>query len=133
MNKKQAYLMGANMVAQSNRDVAQSNRDLGNLIAKSNKEYNEKLEEISKAEIKSKNRVDISLEEYETMKKQIEWLEYEVYRLQNIMKKIEIPYDLDIIPDSIETTYCDDHLNFRKIFNIRFAVDDFEIKKNCFY
>ena len=126
MNKKQAYLMGANM-------VAQSNRDLGNLITESNREYARKLKEISDAEIKSKDRVDITLEEYETMKKQIEWLEYEVHRLQNIMKKIEIPYDLDIIPDSIETTYCDDYLNFRKIFNIRFAVDDFEIKKNCFY
>lgn len=126
MNKKQAYLIGANM-------VAQSNRDLGNLIAKSNKEYNEKLEEISKAEIKSKNRVDISLEEYETMKKQIEWLEYEVRRLQSIFEKIEFPFNLDVIPDSIETTYCNDHSNFRRIFNIRFAVDDFEIKKNCFY
>lgn len=126
MNKKQAYLMGANM-------VAQSNRDLGNLIAESNREYARKLKEISDAEIKSKDRVNITLEEYETMKKQIEWLEYEVRRLQSIFEKIEIPYDLDIIPDSIETTYCDDHLNFRKIFNIRFAVDDFEIKKNCFY
>ena len=126
MNKKQVYLMGANM-------VAQSNRDLGNLIAKSNREYNEKLEEISKAEIKSKNRVDISLEEYETMKKQIEWLEYEVRRLQSIFEKIEFPFNLDVIPDSIETTYCNDHLNFRKIFNIQFAVDDFEVKRKCFY
>ena len=126
MNKNQAYLMGANM-------VAQSNRDLGNLIAESNREYTRKLKEISDAEIKSKDRVNITLEEYETMKKHIEWLEYEVRRLQSIFEKIEIPYDLDIIPDSIETTYCDDHLNFRKIFNIRFAVDDFEIKKNCFY
>jgi len=133
MNKKQVYLMGANMVAQSNRDVAQSNRNLGNLIAKSNREYNEKLEEISKAEIKSKNRVDISLEEYETMKKQIEWLEYEVRRLQSIFEKIEFPFNLDVIPDSIETTYCNDHLNFRKIFNIQFAVDDFKFKRKCFY
>lgn len=126
MNKKQAYLIGANM-------VAQSNRDLGNIIAESNREYNEKLEEISKAEIKSKNRVDISLEEYETMKKQIEWLEYEVRRLQSIFEKIEFPFNLDVIPDSIETTYCNDHLNFRKIFNIQFAVDDFEVKRKCFY
>lgn len=126
MNRKQAYLIGADM-------IVQSNRDLGNIIAKSNKEYAEKLEEISKAEIKSKDRVDITLEEYETMKKQIEWLDYEVHRLHAILKKIEVPYELDIIPDSIETTYCDDHLNFRKIFNVRFAVDDWEVKRNCFY
>ena len=49
--------------------IAQSNKDLGHVIAKSNKEYAEKLKEISEAEIKSKNRVDITLEEYETMKK----------------------------------------------------------------
>lgn len=126
MNKKQAYLIGANM-------VAQSNRDLGNLIAESNREYARKLKEISDAEIKSKDRVNITLEEYETMKKQIEWLEYEVRRLQSIFEKIEFPFNLDVIPDSIETTYCNDHLNFRKIFNIQFAVDNFEVKRKCFY
>ena len=126
MNRKQAYLIGAGM-------IAKSNRDLGNVIAESNREYAKKLEEISKAEIKSKDRVDITLEEYETMKKNIEWLEYEVHRLQAILKKIEVPYELDIIPDSIETTYCDDHFNFRKIFNVRFAYNDWEVKRNCFY
>ena len=126
MNRKQAYLIGADM-------IAKSNRDLGNVIAESNREYAKKLEEISKAEIKSKDRVDITLEEYESLKNQVKWLEYEVHRLQSIMKKIEIPYDLDIIPDSIETTYCDDHYNFRKIFNVRFAYNDLGFKKNCFY
>ena len=126
MNKKQAYLIGADI-------IAQSNRDLGNVIAESNKEYAKKLEDISKAEIKSKDRVDIPLEEYETMKKHIEWLNWEVHRLQSILEKIEVPFDLDIIPDSIRTSYCNDPANCRKIFNVEFAYDDWDIKRSCFY
>lgn len=126
MDRNLAYLIGADM-------IVQGNRDLGNVIAKSNREYAEKLEKISKAEIKSKDRVNITLEEYENMKKQIERLDYEVCRLQSILKKIEVPFELDIIPDSIETNYCTDHLNFRKIFNVRFAYNDWEVNRNCFY
>ena len=117
MNRNLVYVIGANM-------IAQSNRDLGNVIAESNREHGRKLEEISKAEIKARDRVDITLEEYESMKNQIKWLDYEVHRLQSIFEKIQVPYELDIIPDSIETTYCTDHLNFRKIFNVRFAYND---------
>lgn len=125
MNKTMAYLIGTDM-------IAKSNRDLGNVIAESNREYAKKLEEISKSEIKSKDRVDITLEKYESMKKQIEWLDCEVRRLQSILKKIEVPFELDIIPDSIETAYCDDYLNRRKIFNVRFAYNDWEVKRNGF-
>ena len=123
MRRDLAYLMGANT-------IAQSNRDLGNTIAKSNRELGEKLEDISKAEIKSKDRVDIPLEMYESMKEQIDSLTYEVERLRDILVRIDIPLHLDIIPNSIETSYCKDHLNYKRIFNIRFAVDEGEMRRN---
>lgn len=122
MTKKTAYLMGANM-------IAESNRQLGSSIRQSNRELGEKLENISKAEIKSKNRVDISLEEYENMKNKIKSLSYEVDRLTKILTRIDVPLDKDIIPDSIKTCWCEDYWNNRVKFIIEFAVDNFDLKE----
>ena len=116
MKRSFAHLMGADM-------IAQSNRELGNDILKSNKELGDRLKSISEAEIKSKNRVDIALEEYEYMKDKIKSLSYEVDRLSNILKRIEVPLDEKIIPDSIITYWCDNHADFKRKFRIEFEVD----------
>ena len=120
MNKKLSYLMSANM-------IAQSNKILGNDILNANKELGEKLEAISNAEIKSKDRVDISLEEYEKMKREIKSLSSEVYRLSRILERIDVPLDKEIIPDSIRTYWCDDALHCRHKFIVEFAIDDFNL------
>lgn len=122
MKKSVAYLLGADM-------IAQSNRELGNDIVRSNRELGEKLENISKAEIKSKDRIDISLEEYESMKSQIKSLSYTVDKLSSILERIEVPLDKEIIPDSIRTFWCDDSMNFRRIFRVEFAIDDFDLRE----
>lgn len=122
MKKSTAFLMGAEMFTQS------YNR-LGNNILNANRELGEKLETISNAEIKSKDRVDISLAEYEKMKSKIRALSYEVDRLTHILKRIEVPLDKEIIPDSIETYWSEDAVNRRHIFNVRFAVNDFDLMK----
>ena len=116
-----AHLLGADT-------IAQSNRELGNDIIRSNRELGERLDNISKAEIKSKDRVDISLEEYESMKTKIKSLSYEVDRLSSILEKIEVPLDKEIIPDSIQTCWCDDIRNNRHIFRVEFAIDNFDLK-----
>ena len=122
-----AHLLGADT-------IAQSNRELGNDILRSNRELGERLDNISKAEIKSKDRVDISLEEYENMKNQIGSLSYEVNRLSNILKRIEVPLDKEIIPDSIQTCWCNDIRSNRHIFRVEFAIDHFDLRglKNIF-
>ena len=127
MKKGLAHLLGMDT-------IAQSNRELGNDIIRSNKELGEKLKSISDAEIKSKDRVDISLEEYESMKAEIKELKYQVDRLSNILKRIEAPLDKEIIPDSIRTCWCDDIMNCRHIFRVEFAIDNFNLKglKNIF-
>lgn len=112
-----AHLLGADT-------LAQSNRELGNDILRSNRELGEKLDNISKAEIKSKDRVDISLEEYENMKNQINSLSYEVDRLSSILKRIEVPLDEKIIPDSIVTYWCDNHSAFKRKFIVEFEIDE---------
>ena len=109
--------------------IAQSNRELGNDILRSNREFGEKLKSISDAEIKSKDRVDISLEEYEYMKNTIKSLSYEVDRLSNILNRIEAPLDKEIIPDSVQTYWCDDAIRFRRIFRVEFAINNFDLKR----
>ena len=120
MKRSFAYLMGADM-------IAQSNRRLGNDILKSNRELGDRFESISEAEIKSKDRVDITLEEYENMKNKINSLSYEVDKLRNILERIEAPIDKEIIPDSIKTCWCDDIRNNRHIFRVEFAIDNFDL------
>lgn len=107
--------------------LTNSNNRLGNDIVNANRELAEKLESISNAEIKSKDRVDISLEEYENMKAEISSLSCEVYELRNILKRIDVPLDKKIVPDSIKTCWCEDAVNHRHIFNVRFAVNDIDL------
>ena len=117
MKMSVTHLLGADM-------IAQSNRELGNDIIRSNRELGDKLKSISNAEIKSKDRVDIILEEYESMKTEIKDLRHQVNRLCAIFEKIEAPIDRDIIPESVHTWWCDDHINFRRIFRVEFAIND---------
>lgn len=116
MKKCIARLMGADM-------IAQSNRELGVDILRSNRELGETLKSISDAEIKSRDRVNITLEEYEHMKDKIKSLSYEVERLSDILGRIEAPLDEKIIPDSIVTYWCDNHKDFKRKFRIEFDVD----------
>lgn len=116
MKRSVAHLIGADM-------IAQSNRELGNDIIKSNRELGEKLQSIFNAEIKSKDRVDITLEEYEHMKNKIKSLSYEVDRLSDILGRIEVPFDEKIIPDSIVTYWCDNHADFKRKFRVEFEID----------
>jgi hypothetical protein len=121
MTKAYAYLKGAQAVAKSNDRLADT-------IACSNRRLGEKLESISQAEIKSKDRVDITLEEYERMKSEIKRLTYENEGMREILGKIEAPLDKKIIPDSIRTWYCEDIMNCRNIFHVEFAIDEWDMR-----
>nr|DAV24917.1 MAG TPA: hypothetical protein [Bacteriophage sp.] len=122
MNTKQAFLMGATA-------IVESTRDLGRHISNSNRELGEKLESISKAEIASRDRVDISLKEYESMKRQIESLTWERDRLRSVLENIKAPLDKNIIPGSINTYYYDDPMNCKRIYRVEFEIDDMEMRR----
>lgn len=86
-----------------------------------------KLESISNAEIKSKNRVDISLEEYEKLKEDAHKYEEQSRRLQCTIMRLGIPYEvIDLIDtDSIDVITCEDPINFKRRYVIKFTADDF--------
>lgn len=108
--------------------IAKSNMQLGEDVLQANRELGRTLKDISDAEIKSKDRVDITLEEYENMKKQIRSLSYEVEKLSDILRRIEVPLDKEIVPDSIRSYWCDDALDFKRKFRIEFDIEHWNLR-----
>ena len=108
--------------------IAQSNMQLGEDILRANREHDRTLKSISDAEIKSKDRVDITLEEYENMNKQIRSLSYEVERLSDILRRIEVPLDKEIVPDSIRSYWCDNVFDFKRKFRIEFDIEHWNLR-----
>ena len=96
-----------------------------NITARSNKELGKKLEDISKNEIKSKDRVDIALEEYLTMRKRIETLESKISRMSKLVIQLGIPAEVidSIKTDTIRVVHNDDIRDFVRHYRIAFDVD----------
>lgn len=82
----------------------------------------ESREKIAEKEIKARDRVDISLEEYENMKKEISELRSSNQFYETVFDRIEIPWDKQIVPDSIHTEWCDHPMDFRRTFKVTFDV-----------
>lgn len=97
-------------------------------VVRAAREFNETLDRIAKAEIKSKDRVDISKDEYERLIAQNSRLNSENARLRGLLAKFEIPFDKPIIEDSIKTCYTIDPIEFQTIYQVVFAVSDLEVK-----
>jgi hypothetical protein len=98
-----------------------------NITAKSNEKLGEKLESISKEAIKSKDRVDITLEEYLQMREKIEKLEAENSRMSILINRIGIPFEeLDKIdPNTVNVYYNENPTRFTKRYQIVFDVEAF--------
>ena len=96
-----------------------------NITAQATKELGKKLEDISKNEIKSKDRVDITLEEYLTMRKRIETLESKISRMSKLVIQIGIPAEVidSIRLDTVNVVHNDDIRDFVRHYRIAFDVD----------
>lgn len=114
-------LLGTDMIAKSNRLLADE-------IRCSNRELGETLKNISDNEIKARDRVNITLEEYESMKNKICSLSYEVKRLSNILERIEAPLDKEIVPDSIVTHWSDSPWDFKRKFIVEFEIEHWNLR-----
>lgn len=107
---------------------SQSSEDLARSIAVTYRELGEKLKAISEEEIRARDRVNITRNEYEAMRHKIASLESEVIYLRSILEKIEAPLDKNIIPDSIRTYYSDGLWDCKRVFRVEFAIEDWELK-----
>lgn len=95
------------------------------IAAKSIEEFGEKLELISKADIKSKDRVDISLDEYLMLKGELERNSRELRHARYLLGEMGIPPDIISAIDSksIHVETCEDFQWFKRHYRITFAVD----------
>lgn len=116
MRNWQAMLISANC-------IAESNERLGRNIRQANEELADRMSEISHAEIKAKDRVDISLEEYERMKHELEHYRGENAKFRAIFDSVKIPINLKIIPESIRTEYMVDRQWWCTRYRIEFDVE----------
>jgi HAMP domain-containing protein len=73
-------------------------------------------ENIAEKEIKARDRVNISLDEYERMKEEISSLQWEVNQMRNKMELFKEVIDLNIIQDTFVDLY---------------DYDPFEMKSKC--
>ena len=62
-------------------------------------------ENIAQKEIKARNRVDISLEEYERMKDEISSLRCEVNQMRNRLEQFNEVVELNIVSDTMNILY----------------------------
>lgn len=89
----------------------------------------ESREKIAHEEIKARDRVDITLEEYENMKQEIKELRDTNRFFKAVFDRIEIPWDKNIVVDKITTFEGNDNMNFRRTYLIHLSVDEMEFRR----
>lgn len=101
-----------------NKTLARSIKESSETLAKS-------IAEASKDDIKARDRVDITLEEYERLKEEITLLRRENAGLREILSSFRFPVNLwqRVKQDTIETSVCHNIRDFVDRFRIEFDVD----------
>lgn len=92
--------------------------------SKAIKKLGDRIEKAARDEIKSKDRVDISLEEYEQMRKQIETLERKNSQRDKLIIQLGIPAEIidHILADSIRVYTMDNIMDFTRKYTVSFKV-----------
>lgn len=90
------------------------------------KDFSAAQENISQAEIKSKDRVDIPLSEYLEMREKIDRQDKRLRELYCAIKRLGIPYEVidTIVTDSIEVYHNYDLKDFVTHYMIKFDSDE---------
>lgn len=100
------------------------------IVTKALREHDETLKGISEAEIKSKDRVDISMEEYELLKKENAELRDRCMQAECILREMHIdPKVVErIIPDTVHRWESTSLRDFSTHIIIEFDVSDYDIR-----
>jgi hypothetical protein len=104
----------------------QAIRDAASVVARATKEHNETLKNISDAEIKSKDRVDIPLRDYLRMKEDLERTSRELMHVNFLLAQMGIPAEVvkRIEGGSIHVESCADFRDYKRTYRIAFTVDE---------
>ena len=103
-----------------------SNIEAASIIAESNRNHDRTLKAISEAEIKSKDRVNISLEEYTRMQEEIKTLSRDSKNMAYLLAQIGIPPEIinRIDRNSVHVEHCADIRDFKTHYRVSFSADD---------
>lgn len=95
------------------------------IIAQSNAEHDKALKSISESEIKAKDRVDISRDEYESMKREIECLRRQSNFQSKLIIRMGIPAEVieHIDLSSVDLHIHRDEIKMRTWYQLYFATD----------
>lgn len=99
--------------------------ELGKSIGKSSKTLADSITEASKNDVKARDRVDITLEEYERLKEENNKLSVENRQLRYLLSALRIPTNVlkRVKMDTVKTSVCHDIKDFVDTFRIEFDVD----------
>jgi len=109
---------------------SQANSRASKAIADSNRYVSEAIDsqtranlDIAKEKLEVKNRVDISLRDYEVLKIRAETAESEVAYLKRLLEKLKLPLDdARFKPYDITTEWADCPLDLNKDYIVRFKI-----------
>lgn len=103
-------------------------KDAAQIYAESNEKLGERLVDISQAEIKAKDRVNITLSEYLGLREELTKKSERLKRIEAVIMRMGIPYEVieHIEPGSIYVTTAEDNCNFKKKYRVEFTVDIFK-------
>ena len=89
--------------------------------------FGDKLQSVSQADIKARDRVDITLAEYEQLKDNVRRYEERCRKMGSMIMQMGIPYEVieRIIPGSIDVATCDDTFNFKRRYRIEFDTEEY--------
>ncbi len=96
------------------------------ITAESIKGFGEKLQSISQADIKAKDRVDISLSEYLRMREELESTQRDLRHCREMLCMMGIPAEVlpAIKSDSIRVSTYKDPCAYKSLYQVIFEVDE---------
>lgn len=99
--------------------------DVARSIRESNKTLADSITEASKNDVKARDRVDITLEEYERLKEENKRLSRDVKHLTGVLSALHIPPSVwrRVKIDTVKTSVCHNIRDFIDTFRIEFDVD----------
>lgn len=105
-------------------------------VAASNRKMAETISQTSQDEIQARDRVDITLREYESMKSRIANLESENNWFKTVLGKIEFPLvsclsENFVVPKNIQVSWSDsiDFFNMKRRYHILFEIAEEDLRR----
>ena len=88
--------------------------------------FGDKIQSISQDGIKARDRVDITLKEYDELRNNVKQYEERCRKMCSMIMRMGMPYEVieHIIPGSIRVTTADNYCDFKRRYRVEFDVED---------